>query len=243
MSTFALSGCRVLYTRAAAYFPAFAEKIQTLGGTALHLPLIDTRALPLNTAALNFCQTADYVIFTSAAAVRHFPITAAPQAAAIAIGPATAAALAEKNTAVFLTAPAPFNSESLLQIFAPTAKNIAIIAAEGGRQVLIEQLQTHNHCQFIFAYERYNPSTTWQCQPLPHAILLSSQTALKNLIEITAQTTLNLLQSQIAVIALSPRIGQAAQSAGFQHVFSAAQADENAQIQQLCQWWHIFKEH
>lgn len=239
-----LTNCRILYTRSAKHYPAFAQKIQALGGTALHLPLIDTRAITLNDTDSHYCRHADYLIFTSAAAVQHFPEALWQNQANIAIGPATESAIIQRLKPLFLTAPAPFNSESLLSIFQPQHKHIAIIAAAGGRQLLLNTLTQHNHTQTIYAYERYNPSNNWpETLALPHAILLSSQSALNHLIEISAQSTLNLLQSHTTVIALSPRIGQAAQSAGFQHVFAAPQADENAQIQQLCQWWHKFKEY
>lgn len=239
-----LADCQILYTRSAQYFPDFAKKIQALGGIAHHLPLVDTRPLALNLADSQYALSADYLIFTSAAAVRHFPQALWQSQANIAIGLATESAILSHAKTVFLTAPAPFNSESLLSAFQPTNKRIAIIAAEGGRKLLLETLKQHNQTQLIYAYERYNPSTHWQAAlPLPNVILLSSQTALNHLIEISAQSTLNLLQSRSFVLALSPRIEQAAQSAGFQRVFAAPQADENAQIQYLCQWWHNFKEY
>lgn len=239
-----LTNCHILYTRSAQYFPAFAKKIQALGGIAHHLPLVDTRPLALNPADSQYSLSADYLIFTSAAAVRHFPQVLWQMQANIAIGPATENAILSNHKNIFLTAPAPFNSETLLSTFQPNHKRIAIIAAEGGRQILLEALKQHNQAQLIYAYERFNPCTHWQTTlPIPNAILLSSQTALNHLIEISAQSTLNLLQSRTAVFALSPRIGQAAQIAGFQLVFAAPQADENAQIQHLCQWWHNFKEY
>lgn len=239
-----LEDCTVLYTRAAAHFPAFAAKIHALGGIAEHLPLVDTRRIALDADSADYCRQADMLIFTSAAAVEHFPRELWRRQRNIAIGPATAAAVEAKQQALHLAAPPPFNSESLLSIFQPQEQNIAIIAARGGRQLLHEQLNRHNRARFAFVYERYNPSPHW-CADLsiPQALILSSQAALNHLIEITAQATLNLLQSRTAVIALSPRIGQAAQGAGFQQVFAAAQADENAQIQQLCQWWQTIKEY
>ena len=89
-----LSGCTILYTRDAAHYPAFRDRIAALGGTALHLPLMATRARSLSAAERTILDHSDTLVFTSAAAVRHlqeqYPLRGQQT---VAIGEATAAAL------------------------------------------------------------------------------------------------------------------------------------------------------
>ena len=67
----ALTHCTVLYTRDAAHYPAFRDRIADLGGIALHLPLMATRVQPLTAAERAILDHSDTLVFTSAAAVRH----------------------------------------------------------------------------------------------------------------------------------------------------------------------------
>lgn len=234
-----LSGCKILYTRATAHWMTFANQIIALGGEPYHLPLMATRVREIEQSDADFCQQADDLIFTSVAAVNHFPKILAPgNAQIIAIGEKTHAALVAKHYSVTLTAPPPYHSESLLSVYAPQAKKIAIIAAPNGRKHLYQSLNIKNKTRLIYAYERYNPSKYWlETLPIPNVLMLSSIQTLKFLLQITPQTTLNLLQCRTEVIALSKRIAHAAHHAGFLSVSHSEQATETAQIQTLCQWW------
>ena len=100
-----LSGCTLLYTRDAAHYPAFRARIAALGGSALHLPLMTTRVLPLSATDRAILDHSDVLVFTSAAAVHHlieqYPLR---DQQTVAIGKTTAAALPSPPT---ITAPAP----------------------------------------------------------------------------------------------------------------------------------------
>ena len=137
-----LSGCTLLYTRDAAHYPAFRARIAALGGSALHLPLMTTRVLPLSATDRAILDHSDVLVFTSAAAVHHlieqYPLR---NQQTVAIGKTTAAALPSPPT---ITAPAPYNSEALLAYWQPRGMRIALIAAPGGREQLAATLNKNN---------------------------------------------------------------------------------------------------
>ena len=126
-----LSGCTILYTRDAAHYPAFRERIAALDGRVLHLPLMATRVQPLTATDRTILDHSDILVFTSAAAVRHlleqYPLRGQQT---VAIGEITAAALPQPSN---ITAPAPYNSEALLAHWQPRAgASPSLLLAVGG---------------------------------------------------------------------------------------------------------------
>ena len=147
-----LSGCTLLYTRDAAHYPAFRARIAALGGSALHLPLMTTRALPLINADRTILDCSDVLVFTSAAAVHHlieqYPLR---NQQTVAIGKTTAAALPSPPT---ITAPAPYNSEALLAYWQPRGMRIAAVPTRP------QSGQTHSPCPTSSPLPASKPSTT-----------------------------------------------------------------------------------
>lgn len=234
-----LAGCRVLHTRADRHWPQARNTLKQLGASPLHLPLMDTRAIPFQTP-----QALDAALFTSANAVEHFLAHSALPCAAVAIGAKTAQTLIRHNHPPTVTAPPPYDSEALLSVWQPHGQHIAIIAAHGGRQILAEALAAHNRVNIVYAYERFCPAT--RCifteTNLPHATLIASQRTLDHLLKIAEPNTLKLLQWRTCIVALSPRIARYATDLGFRQTASAASADETAQLHALAEWWKNNKE-
>lgn len=235
-----LTDCHVLYTRAQSHYTQFSKQIELLGGKTYSYPLMDTQALELSLQDIQAIEEADYLVFTSANAVKHFPFQHDYTAKAIAIGKATENALKTAKVLPILTAPPPYTSESLLSIFQPTQKRILIIAAPNGRTYLYQHLVRNNpKTSYLYNYVRYNPSSHWTF-PLTKAfdvLVIASQQTLNNLIEITPQTPLNLLQCNTCMLTFSERISCTARKVGFQTVLTVPRADEIALIETLTHWW------
>lgn len=230
----------VLYTRNQAHYRNIARKLAPYPLTLYHLPLMDTRAIPYRCDDApcsaeqyrQLLQQCDSLIFTSAAAARYFDQRHIPQHAdIIAIGKNTAAALPYTT----LIAPPPYTSEALLSLYRPKQRNILIISGKGGREHLCKTLSHDNQVHKIAVYERYNPSTHWCFPPTQtfNAITLASVETLKNLIQITPQPVLKLLQCHSHIISLSERISKMAKLHGFLCVITATYAEENAQLETL----------
>lgn len=229
-----LSGCHVLYTRADKHWLEARERLQALGATTSHLPLMDTCPLPFQLP-----EPLDAAIFTSANAVAHFFAQSALPCAAIAIGKKTEETLAHYGHPPIITAPPPYDSETLLSIWQPQGQHIAIIAAPGGRTYLHNTLGKSNHVSMVYTYKRFCPSTTANFTEAPDAILIASCRTLDFLGKIAEPNTLKLLQCCTCVAAMSQRIADYATQQGFRHVISADQADEDAQFRALCHWWAL----
>ena len=232
----ALTHCTILYTRDAAHYPAFRDRIADLGGTALHLPLMATRTRSLSAAERTTLDRSDILVFTSAAAACHlqeqYPLRGQQT---VAIGKATAAALPQPPN---ITAPAPYNSEALLAHWQPHGARIALIAAPGGRPYLAEILSQNNTVYTLYSYSRYNPSARWpEALPLPDTITIASQQTLDNLLAIIPQEKRKLIQYRACIAALSARVAQYAEKQGFQHIIAAENASETRQIAAICHWW------
>ena len=231
-----LSGCTLLYTRDAAHYPAFRARIAALGGSALHLPLMTTRALPLIDADRTILDHSDVLVFTSAAAVHHlieqYPLR---NQQTVAIGKTTAAALPSPPT---ITAPAPYNSEALLAYWQPRGMRIALIAAPGGREQLAATLNKNNTVHTLYPYRRANPTAVWpDALLLPDIITIASQQTLNHLLAIIPQEKLKLLKYRACIAAISARVAQYAQQQGFQQTIFAEDASETRQIAAICRWW------
>ncbi len=231
-----LTGCTLLYTRNATHYPAFRDRIAALGGTALHLPLMATRAQALMAADRAILDGSDTLVFTSAAAVRHLIEQYSLRGQqTVAIGETTAAALPSPPAII---APAPYNSEALLAHWQPRGARIALIAAPGGRQQLAETLSKNNTVHTLYPYTRYNPTARWpDALPLPDCITIASQQTLNHLLAIIPQEKTKLLQYRACIAALSVRVAQYAKTQGFQQTIFAEDANETRQIAAICRWW------
>ncbi len=122
-----LRGQRIVVTRDRRQAADLADRLEELGAEAIFLPVIELRE-PASSAgmdaAIEKLETYDWLIFTSANAVRHFTdrVDASPRdlralrARIVAIGPGTKAAVEELHLKVDLVPP-QFVAESLVESF------------------------------------------------------------------------------------------------------------------------------
>ncbi len=235
-----LAGCRLLYTRNHTHWQRQQPLLQALGADVRHLPLLDTRPLPLTSGEIAFCAQADALLFTSANAVSHLLSQYSPHCAqdCVAIGQATAQALAAEKIVRILAAPAPYHSESLLDFWQPQQRSIALICAPGGRELLFRRLSVSNRVRRIRPYQRYNPTQHWPFAQIRFdVLLLSSAQTLTHLQQITPQNALKLLQCHVHMACISQRVSEKARESGFQHCLTASVADEPHLIQTVSTWW------
>ena len=135
MNRLPLAGKRILVTRAPAQASGLAEELSKLGAIPILIPTIEIvppasfRALD---AALTSLHTFDWLLFTSANAVRAFDrrshvLGIAPKPRRIAVvGPATARAVEAIGLKADLIPPI-YTAESLVQALAPEACNLRVL--------------------------------------------------------------------------------------------------------------------
>ena len=131
-----------------------------------------------------------------------------------------------------------------MEILAPVqGKNIAIIAACGGRNLLYQELRKNNRVEYVFSYERFNPSCDFGLEELAlkpwqeiSAVFISSEQTLHNLRSTLPSALFELLKSQAVLVSLSERISASAREIGFSSIITAAQATEEAQIRSFAEF-------
>lgn len=237
----------MVYTRSQSHLAQSALTQQ--GAIVDHVPLMDTRAKALSANDWDFLLSADAWVFTSEASVRHLyaqkqSIDDGKTRLYVAIGQTTARALSSQTSSTILIAKAPYNSEALLSHWQPKNQRIAIIAAEGGRELLQSALALHNHVRPIYAYERFNPTLNYPTHfPIPHAMMLASLQTVHHLVRITPQSYLKLLKLRCTMVAISHRVSQSLVEQGFLHTLAAPVAEEASQIQLMSEWWQQRQEY
>lgn len=245
---------RILYTRNNRSFNNFQGLVkdylwQNILPEIIHLPLIDSRKISINSREFNYAKEADFIIFTSQSAVNFYPEKLlknnANSGEFAAIGKITEQALRVKIKAIIqadddvkiISPKDNFTSEELLKELKINNKRVAIITAKGGRNLLYSELAKNNQCEFIFCYERFNPQEnqhidTEKLQDIS-AILISSNSALENLERSLPVNLTQLLKSQAVLVAFSERIAETARQNNWQKVLAANQTSELAQLQIL----------
>ena len=237
-----MTDTHLIYTRGTRDWQRFITRYPVWAQYASHYPLLCIVENRLTTADIDFLKIADSLVFTSQHAVAHLlsQYTPGDIQQCIAIGQRSEAALSsEISGKAIQTAPPPYNSEALIKAWQPKAKRIAIIGAPGGRTLLFNTLAKQNNVRFIAAYTRqcHRHDTPFPYCPNKHnIILLTSGSSLNCLIEITPQKLLKLLQYRAIMACISPRLAELARLAGFQKVFNAPQANEDALMRAITVW-------
>ena len=141
---------KILYTRNNQAFDKFQGLVkdylwQNILPEIIHLPLIDSRKISINSREFDYAKEADFIIFTSQSSVIFYPEelmknnTNSGEFAAI--GKITEQALRAKIKALIqaddnvkiISPKDNFTSEELLKELKINNKRVAIIAAKGGR--------------------------------------------------------------------------------------------------------------
>lgn len=234
----ALAGLIIIVTRPAGTGSNLVRRVRALGGQAFCLPGSALRAAAdpqRAAAALQRAAQSAAVVFSSPAAVR-FAFVLQPRwrpqrgCLVLAIGPATARALAYRG--VPAEAPAGrYDSEGALALLAlQRPRTVAVVGAPGGRGLLVESLRRRaTKVEQVEVYRRVAPRLDGRhLGPLAVAqgrllLLLSSVESLGHLhAQLPPAAWARLCQAR--VIASSERVAAAARAAGLCIAAKAASA-------------------
>ncbi|MDO6459268.1 uroporphyrinogen-III synthase [Granulosicoccaceae sp. 1_MG-2023] len=252
----ALAGVRVLVTRAADQQSHFINLLEERGATALSLPLL--KIAPAADAerviaTLRSNAPYDFALFVSPNAVRQahsllpMPWPAALVRAQVAVGKATADALAAAGRAADLRPDQQFCTEGLLATDAlrdVAGKRIALLCGDKGRKVLRNTLRERGaQVDELIVYQSSAPhySEDHVCALLqsskPDVICLTSNQALENLLQLSDKSChASLLQTPLIVN--SHRCSTLARQKGFRGAIVIANTPgDQGQLAGLLQWY------
>jgi uroporphyrinogen-III synthase len=241
-----LTDLTVLVTRPAGQTAQLCEAIAREGGTAIAFPAIEIVPQPATRASGH-----DLIIFASVNAVAHGAhlIDKSPTARIAAIGKATAAALAEASLPADIVPAAGFTSEALLahpDLSLPENACILIVRGAGGRELMRETFAARGHSvETLEVYRRVRPEIDaatrnaleerWASEGIDVVTATSVET-LHNLIALLSDRGRALLRDTTLLV-VSPRIAEAARSAGLAgQVLIAKAADDASMIGTLARW-------
>lgn len=246
-SSLSLAGLRVLVTRPAAQAESLVAQLQGAGADVRRLPLLEIQPVvdPAEaTLQLIAAASADVWIFTSANAVHgaHALLDAAHwrPGTLLAIGSATARALAALGHVATCPAPQSAHSEGLLHL-PPLQRiadqRIAIITGVGGRDGLRATLQARGAVvTAIEVYRRaalhYPPETIAAQLDGLQALLLTSGEALQALHDQVPPTAHGLLH-RLPVLLPSSRVAGFARRLGFSRIIVPAAVSDAAYLEAL----------
>lgn len=234
-------GFGVVVTRPAEQAGALCALVESAGGKALRLPLLEI--VPLAPDSEGFRRLAslhgvDWLVFVSANAVRYASDALVPGGRArpkiAAVGQATADELVRRGIAVDLTPKQQFNSESLLAL--PEMTNVAgqrilIVRGEGGRELLAQTLlQRSAEVSYAEIYRRVEPPVDvegllarWRAGEVG-AVTVTSGDALEHLFRLMAGAGLELLKHTPLVV-IGERLKQRAANLGCMRIAAAEASD------------------
>lgn len=238
-----LHGLRVLVTRPRPEGEDLCEKIHAANGQAIYLPTIEIQPLPGSSYQPEISQLAqyDWLIFVSpraaiyfAHALRAMELSLPDKIQIAAIGANTADALRRQHFSVSLIPQQDWRTEGLLEL--PElqhiiGKHIAIIAGEGGRELLADTLiERGAKVTRIAVYRRVLPEMNvaeyihFFRSHLIDIIVSTSIESVQNLVKLIGDDNLEYLQS-VTLLVVSERIAIYARDQGFKKVILAKDAN------------------
>ncbi|MGX2039418.1 uroporphyrinogen-III synthase [Methylocaldum sp. MU1018] len=239
-----LSGIGVLITRPREQADGLRALIESAGGRALRLPLLEIVAVDDSTAAAALLSRPDHwdwLIFASVNAVRFALAIHGkpydPRTRIAAIGQATAKALAKAGIRVDLIPEPQFNSESLLaspEMADVAGKSILIVRGEGGREHLGKTLAARGaEVAYAEVYRRILPETDvahwidlWR-QGHIDIVTITSGEALNNLAQLLGEAKPEFAE-RTPLVVIGSRIEKLARDQGWRCVVSAESASDQA---------------
>ena len=249
-----LRGLRVLVTRPEPQQQEMVAAIESRGGTAVSLPLLEIAAITdaraqqtLRQLVLDLDQY-QLLIFISSNAVHHgcdlieqywpqFPVGVE----LFAVGPSTASALEQRLGLPVQHSPTGMDSEALLalpQLTGVAGHKIAIFRGEGGRELLASTLRQRGaRVDYLEVYRRR--SLGYSAQQLAsifspsgvNVLTVTSGQSLTQLHELAAGHRQQL--SLLPLLVPSQRLAEQAVQLGFQNTHNAAGADTASMIATL----------
>lgn len=221
----ALSGKRIVVTRARAQAESLAQRIEEAGGEVIEFPTIEIRPpddFADFDAALEKIETYDWLIFTSVNSVEPFltrlkrqgKSTAALQAMRIgAIGPETAKRLEESGLRAALV-PTRYQAEGILDAIAPESirgKRVLIPRAAEAREILPRTLRERGAAvDVVVAYQTVLPVVN----PVPlgerfrqreiDAVTFTSSSTVRNFARLFGSGDLGVIVGVSAIACIGP---------------------------------------
>lgn len=244
-----LNGLRILVTRPKRQAQTLCRLIEQAGGVPLCFPVLEilpSRKMPDTARLFQRLDNFHWIIFISANAVSFAanlfarPLPETLRVAAI--GQATSKALAEWSIKVDLTPKPPFNAEALLaspKMQQMKDQRCLIVRGEGGRELLAETLKARGaKVSYAEVYRRGKPDADGaalieDCQRQGlDVITITSREALHNLLAML-DSGYHRWVKQIPLVAISGRIQQEAFRLGFNRVWVAESASDQALLEAL----------
>jgi uroporphyrinogen-III synthase len=243
---------RVLVTRPMPQGERLCEKIRAIGGSPIYLPtleIIPPKDPILFQQQVSELKQFDYLIFISPQAViqsvpliREYGFPASLKI--IAVGAGTAEALQEAGFSDVLFPKEDWRTEGLLalaQLQQVTAKKIAVVRGEGGRELLINTLLARGAMvTSIIAYQRQLPQTDVEeyvkllKAGVIDSVVSTSNDSLQNLFCMLGEENKLYLQA-LPLLVVSERIATCARALGFKKIIVAANARDESILEALVQ--------
>lgn len=247
-----LLGKKILVTRPKHQAAELSRLIEAKSGVSIDFPLINIQAKSLSAkerAMLVSLDHYDFIFFISVNAVNFAlklidgKIEQLQQACVVAVGKATAQALAEAGVNELLTPKQGFNSEAVLAL--PECQLMSesrclIVRGDGGRELLACTLRDRGaEVDYIEVYEKSLPQQN--CEQVKtylqnkeiSAILIYSAIALDNLMFLLAGDKLKESLLSTPLVVISSRISVAAKKIGFKQIIVAAESSDAAMVNAL----------
>ena len=246
-----LSGVRVLVTRPAGQGSKLAGLLEAEGAEAILIPTIEL-APPYSWCALDAAlvtlRSFDWVVFTSANAVRAFAgrarrLRLGPEARRVAvIGPATGRAVEEELGRAADLMPGTYVAEALAEILRPSVSkaSVLLVRATIARDILREALNAAGATVTIAeAYRNVVPESSVEelrrlfAQAAPDAITFTSASTAVNLRGLLEVAGLDLPRATV-LASIGPITSQAMREAGLEPSVEAAAATISSLVEALC---------
>ena len=258
-----LFGKRIVVTRARSQASELVDRIEELGGEPYEFPVIET-VMPEGegkkariAAALGALEAYDWVFFTSANGVEFFwrhlaelkvDIRSLHRAKIGAVGPATAAALAERGL-VAEELPARFQAEGLLEVFGPRlapGQKVLLPRGDLAREWLPDKLRELG--LEVTEVDTYETVATGEDdielirlleEKRIHAITFTSSSTVRNFISILERMGLEdplTLLAGVKIACIGPVTEETAVEAGLTPGLLPDEATIEGLVQELCRW-------
>ena len=250
-----LAGYRILVTRPTHQAAAFCRMIDSAGGNAIHLPvleIVDPHNLRPMVDKFSRLKDFDIAIFISANAVHKTidHLTAnelrLPELLMLAaVGPSTAEALERAGYRIDLVPRDTFTSEALLALDEMqflSGKGVLIVRGEGGREVLADTLRSRGaRVEYAEVYRRTLPKFDRQTLQIAFEngkldlITISSVEGLENLIELAKHAGVRSITGNRLLVG-SERMRSAAELLGFKDLLIAQNPSDGAMFKAIQTW-------
>lgn len=258
-----LFGKRIVVTRARSQASELVDRIEELGGEPYEFPVIET-IMPEGAekkakiaAAFGALESYDWVFFTSPNGVEFFwrhlaelgaDIRGLHRARIAAVGPGTAAALAQRGV-IAEELPAKFQAEGLIETFGPQllpGQNVLLPRGDLARDWLPDKLRELG--LQVTDVDTYETVVTGEDddellklleEGRVHAVTFTSSSTVRNFIHILKRMGLEEplpLLANVKIACIGPLTEQTAVEAGLTPGLLPEEATIDGLVQELCRW-------